>query len=608
MNTKQSKFKKILFLILPFLIYSVYRFFVSALIEDYSFMKWVLLAITTGYLSVIIVQTAVKNKMYFSFGFFISFLGLTILTFTMGQDKYVSLLSGKGIISIFLKQPESLIYLSLLIISLFPPLLKIKPFTNYFAKDMVPEAFHTTRLYKVINLFLNYFWVVLFTISFLVQFSNILAVRIIVPIVCQFIIGIPSVKYGVPYLQKKLAYLEKNSDKSYLTSAYMAITGMPMVFDEQKARGKSLKVQFDIYGNENFKVNMIINNGKCEVLEGEIPNADFTFKSPADVFLSVAKGEVSGAEAFLKGMYEIKGDLNALGTFQDIFMSSSNGSAKASTKVSSDNQSSELSLLNKKFFKANPGQIKKVVAIQASPRAPKGSMTEIILDEFLKGCKSQGADTETMYLNKYDIKNCMGCFSCWTKTPGKCVINDDVMEIAKKVRDADLVVYASPLYHFGMYSKLKTYMERTLFTLEPYLVEMEGGTTHPHRKEWKRKNNFVAVIGVCGFPEVKHFDQFSAHFHMVSASHMPEGAKIIAEIYRPASEALKIFMFKKETERVLKETFDAGVQIIKNGFVKKQTLANISRIKMDTDEFRENANMFWDLCIKKGTLPASAFK
>ncbi len=50
----------------------------------------------------------------------------------------------------------------------------------------------------------------------------------------------------------------------------------------------------------------------------------------------------------------------------------------------------------------------KILAIQGSPR-PKSSNTEILLQEFLKGARSQGAETETIYLKEKEFHPCVGC-------------------------------------------------------------------------------------------------------------------------------------------------------------------------------------------------------
>ncbi len=599
----KSKIKHVIFMLLPFIVYSVYRFFVSNFIENYSLMSSVML-MTAGVFAIIVIsQIFFKNKIYFPVGFFVTFLVLSIISLSLTPQEYTKVLGTTGFLAVLLKRPEILIYISLFIVAFFPPLIKIPPFTNYFAKQMVPEHFHSTRLYRVINLILNYFWALIFSFSIISQFSDSLIARIIIPAILHLGMGLPSVIFGVPYLQKKLAFIQRGESKDFINSAQEAIYAMPYVFNAKKAKNINIIVQYNISGDENFQAYMVIENGKCEVKEGEHASPNLIFNSPANTFLKVARGELAGQEAFLKGYYEIKGDLDLLIDFEEIF------NQKQSPDKSGKKQSAnDLRGFEKKFFKAAPGEIKNVVAIQASPRAPENSMTEIILESFLKGCENAGANTEIVYLNKKDIKYCKGCFSCWTKTPGKCIHNDDVRQIVEKELNADLVVYASPLYHFGMYSKLKAYIERTLFTLKPYLIEYGDYTVHPFREGMEREKNYLVVIGVCGFPEIKHFEQFSAHFHMLSESHIKNSNQVIGEIYRPASETLNVFAYKKETQRVINACISAGEQVIEKGYIDNKTQDDISTVSFDIQEFRKQANLVWDKCIKDNKLPMNIFE
>ena len=56
-------------------------------------------------------------------------------------------------------------------------------------------------------------------------------------------------------------------------------------------------------------------------------------------------------------------------------------------------------------------------------------MRLILSDIDLKQDAIQQKDTNFIDLSSLQIKNCMGCFGCWTKTPGKCVIRDDAVKV-----------------------------------------------------------------------------------------------------------------------------------------------------------------------------------
>ena len=80
-----------------------------------------------------------------------------------------------------------------------------------------------------------------------------------------------------------------------------------------------------------------------------------------------------------------------------------------------------------------------------------------------------GAAVEVVSLRKKKIKNCVGCFTCWTKTPGVCIHQDDMTsELVPEMAGGPILeVYAFPLYHYTVNAGLKTFIERTLPVIQP---------------------------------------------------------------------------------------------------------------------------------------------
>ena len=126
----------------------------------------------------------------------------------------------------------------------------------------------------------------------------------------------------------------------------------------------------------------------------------------------------------------------------------------------------------------------KILALNSSPRTDGESKTEIMLNALVNGMREAGAEVEVVALRKKRINFCAGCFSCWTKTQGTCIHKDDMTrELFPKWLEADLVVYASPLYHFTVNAAMKAFIERTLPILEPFLLQHNGRTYHPLKKQ-----------------------------------------------------------------------------------------------------------------------------
>lgn len=244
------------------------------------------------------------------------------------------------------------------------------------------------------------------------------------------------------------------------------------------------------------------------------------------------------------------------------------------------------------------------MVIQGSPRKEGISKTDILTKAVVEGFLAAGAEVETIYLREMKINQCQGCFNCWTKTPGRCIFNDDVAGIMQKTNQADLLVFASPLYHFGIIALMKKFIERTLPMIQPFLIEREDGkTTHPVREGFKASQN-ILIISVCGFPEVEHFGALSANFHYIANAGGSFGYNIVAEIYRPLSEILNNPFYQAENDRVLGLAKKAGYDLVANGCIEDDVINGIAEVRLDKKQIYKAANMSWESCIKEGmTMP-----
>ena len=99
---------------------------------------------------------------------------------------------------------------------------------------------------------------------------------------------------------------------------------------------------------------------------------------------------------------------------------------------------------------------KKVLIISSSPR--KGGNSETLAAAFAKGAQEAGNQVETVYLREKQYGFCKGCFAC-TKL-GHCVIQDDAVGIAFKMHDANVLVFATPVYYYSVSGQLKTMLDR----------------------------------------------------------------------------------------------------------------------------------------------------
>ncbi|MGC8603015.1 MAG: flavodoxin family protein [Desulfomonilaceae bacterium] len=242
----------------------------------------------------------------------------------------------------------------------------------------------------------------------------------------------------------------------------------------------------------------------------------------------------------------------------------------------------------------------RILALNSSPRGNGISKTGLLLDALAKGMREAGADVEIVQLRKKSVKNCIGCYTCWTKTPGVCVHEDDMTkELFPKWLESDIVVYATPLYHYTVNARMKVFIERTLPALEPFMNRVDGRTHHPVRQKPPK----AVVLSVAGFPELSVFSYLSSYVNMIFAK------GLLAEIYRPAAESLTIPQFQEKARVILDATTQAGRELTQSTKISKETIDKITvPIIEDFDSFATMANSFWKTCIQEGLTPSELQK
>ena len=100
---------------------------------------------------------------------------------------------------------------------------------------------------------------------------------------------------------------------------------------------------------------------------------------------------------------------------------------------------------------------KNVLVISTSPR--KGGNSDTLAEEFIRGAREAGHHTEKVTLYDKTIGFCRGCLAC--QSTQRCVIHDDADAIAQKMLTADVIVFATPIYYYGMCGQMKTMLDRS---------------------------------------------------------------------------------------------------------------------------------------------------
>ncbi|MBI9050322.1 MAG: flavodoxin family protein [Anaerolineaceae bacterium] len=88
-------------------------------------------------------------------------------------------------------------------------------------------------------------------------------------------------------------------------------------------------------------------------------------------------------------------------------------------------------------------------------------------------------------LRELRIDHCTGCWSCWNKTPGECILQDDVANCLRQIIHADLLIFAAPLFMGYPSALTKRFMDRMIPLVHPY-IEWDRGECH----HWARYEKY----------------------------------------------------------------------------------------------------------------------
>ena len=232
--------------------------------------------------------------------------------------------------------------------------------------------------------------------------------------------------------------------------------------------------------------------------------------------------------------------------------------------------------------------LKKIVAINGSPSAEKGN-TEMLLAPFLRGMENAGAETETLYVDKLNIKPCTcGRMYCWYNEPGKCCISDDMNMVYSKLQQAEILVLATPVF-IPLPGKMQDAINRLCPLLTPFIEFYNGRTRIKFRNDvsiqkivlvatgdWWEKENLELVVHIA-----KEFAEKSA-------------VEFSGAVLRPHASRMKSQGVLTEAGLSIQTaTEKAGADLIKTGFISGELLDEISRPLILEEDLRNRYNSFF---------------
>ncbi len=183
---------------------------------------------------------------------------------------------------------------------------------------------------------------------------------------------------------------------------------------------------------------------------------------------------------------------------------------------------------------------KKILIFAGSPR--KEGNSAILAGRVAAGAEASGAKVETFFLHGMDIRPCDACEACRDKSETDCILDDDLRDLFPKIRQADAIVIASPIYWFTVSAQTKLLMDRWYALGGP-----EG-----HAFKGKRFGIVLTYADADPFSSgaVNALRTFQDGLNYV-------GAASIGMVYGSAWEAGEI----KKNKEVMQKAFDLGKQL-----------------------------------------------
>lgn len=229
-----------------------------------------------------------------------------------------------------------------------------------------------------------------------------------------------------------------------------------------------------------------------------------------------------------------------------------------------------------------------VLVINGSPRKDR-QHTGRIVSHFVEGMKDAGANVDTIFSIALNIGDCKGCFNCWHTTPGKCIQDDDMVDVLDKMANADIIVLATPVYVDGMTGSLKTLIDRSIPLLKGGFELRDDHCRHPIREYVKQGK--VVLLSVSGFTEIDNFDPLITHVKAICKN---MGREYVGAIVRSVAWIMEGAAEQgANIEPIYESLKEAGRDLISTGSMKEETLETIEREFVPRDTVVELTKGFY---------------
>jgi multimeric flavodoxin WrbA len=218
-----------------------------------------------------------------------------------------------------------------------------------------------------------------------------------------------------------------------------------------------------------------------------------------------------------------------------------------------------------------------VVAVNGSARMEKG-YTAKVLSPFVEGMREAGAHVDLYYAKQLNIAPCTGEFYCWEEKPGECYQQDGMQAVYPKLRGADVLLLASPVY-IPLPGEMQNFLNRLCPLINPALSWRDGRTRARLRGDVKVRK--IVLVAVGGWWELGNLDTV---VRIVEELAKDCDVEFASPILRP--HAYYLGRSGEKAHEVLEALRKAGVEFVKEGAVSKNLLEVISQPLVSKEEYK----------------------
>jgi multimeric flavodoxin WrbA len=229
----------------------------------------------------------------------------------------------------------------------------------------------------------------------------------------------------------------------------------------------------------------------------------------------------------------------------------------------------------------------KILVINGSPKGESSNSLKLTR-AFLEGMGDN--EIKEISVSRLNLLPCKGCFCCWGKTPGKCVMKDDMGQVIEDELWADIIIWSFPLYYYNIPGQLKNLIDRQLPMCLPFMTVREddiGNGAHPPRYDMSGKK--YVLISTCGFYTAdKNYDSVICLFHYIY------GKGNYETIFCGQGELFSVPQLRSRTDEYLDVVKKAGSEYI-SGKISDETRARLKELLYPKEVYEQMADASWGI-------------